>query len=216
MAEQKKIIGNPSGKKKCKAKLKSGKGCGSWAIKGGEVCRMHGGMAPQVKRKARERLEDAQARITLAKAMKEFSLEGAANPGMVLLQELTHAWRTASWLRAKVADLPEQDAAGVMKTSEKYDEETGAWTYIYMAGVNVWVRLYAEWTDRAAKMAKMALDAGIAERQIKIMEQQASLFASAMYGILKELGVDTGADDTLAVVRRHMMELETVEVIDVG
>lgn len=215
MVSRKKISGNPAGKKKCKAKGRNGP-CNAWAIKGGDVCKMHGGMAPHVKRKAQERLEEAQANITLAKAMKQFSLEGAANPGQVLLQELTHAWRTASWLRAKVAELPEHEAAGVMKTSEKYDEETGAWVHTYVAGVNVWVRLYAEWSERAAKMAKMALDAGIAERQIKIMEQQASMFATALYGVLKELGIDTGSDETLAAVRRHMMELETIEIVEVN
>jgi len=42
----------------CKAKAKStGKPCRRNAIAGGTVCRVHGGAAPQVQRKARERLK---------------------------------------------------------------------------------------------------------------------------------------------------------------
>ncbi len=43
---------------KCKAHNRVGNRCGNWAIKGGFVCRMHGGGAPQVKAKAAERLAD--------------------------------------------------------------------------------------------------------------------------------------------------------------
>src|SRR3989304_6396929 len=42
---------------RCKAKSKHGP-CKASAIKGGMVCGMHGGRAPQVRRKAAERLAD--------------------------------------------------------------------------------------------------------------------------------------------------------------
>ncbi len=41
----------------CSARSKQkGKQCGHWAIPGGTVCRYHGGLAPQVEAKAKERL----------------------------------------------------------------------------------------------------------------------------------------------------------------
>lgn len=40
----------------CKAHLKSGRQCKNQSIPGGAVCRYHGGGAPQVQQKARERL----------------------------------------------------------------------------------------------------------------------------------------------------------------
>jgi hypothetical protein len=44
---------------KCKAKsARTGKPCSAYPINGGVVCGMHGGRAPQVKRKAAERLLD--------------------------------------------------------------------------------------------------------------------------------------------------------------
>lgn len=40
----------------CTARTRQGKRCTQYAIRGGTVCKMHGGLAPQVKAKAQERL----------------------------------------------------------------------------------------------------------------------------------------------------------------
>lgn len=47
--------------RRCSAHRKNGEPCRAWAINGGRVCRMHGGAAPQVRRKAGERLVMARA-----------------------------------------------------------------------------------------------------------------------------------------------------------
>jgi len=55
----------------CTARRQDGKPCGRWAIRGGNVCRVHGGAAPQVLARARERLTlaaDAMARNLLGLA----------------------------------------------------------------------------------------------------------------------------------------------------
>ena len=50
---------NTHGARRCTAKSKrSGRRCQQWAIRGGTVCSMHGGQAPQVKRKAEERIRE--------------------------------------------------------------------------------------------------------------------------------------------------------------
>lgn len=46
----------PNDPMRCKATTRGGKQCGSKPIRGGAVCRMHGGGAPQVKQKALDRL----------------------------------------------------------------------------------------------------------------------------------------------------------------
>jgi len=47
-----------SRRQKCSAKTQGGAPCQRWAINGGMVCQIHGGAAPQVKRKAAARLAD--------------------------------------------------------------------------------------------------------------------------------------------------------------
>lgn len=48
---------------RCTARRTDGTPCGAWAIRGGFVCRMHGGAAPQVRAAAHARLlEDRMAR----------------------------------------------------------------------------------------------------------------------------------------------------------
>jgi hypothetical protein len=64
----------------CRAKAKrSGKQCARPAMLGGFVCQKHGGMAPQVKRKAAERL-------LLDQAVVEFGLDRARDPERLLAE----------------------------------------------------------------------------------------------------------------------------------
>jgi hypothetical protein len=49
--------------RKCTARRQDGKPCGRYAARGGNVCRVHGGGAPQVIAKARERLALAADRM---------------------------------------------------------------------------------------------------------------------------------------------------------
>jgi hypothetical protein len=49
---------------------------------------------------------------------------------------------------------------------------------------------YADERDRLAKTAKLAVDAGIAERQVQVMEQEAALFAGAIRTIFERLNLN--------------------------
>jgi hypothetical protein len=46
--------------RRCRARRTNGQPCGCWAIRGGFVCRVHGGAAPQVRAKAMARVESAK------------------------------------------------------------------------------------------------------------------------------------------------------------
>jgi len=65
MPTKKKKPGKP-GAKKCSARSRqTKKPCRQYAIAGGDVCRFHGGSAPQVVRKAKERIEASKERVLL-------------------------------------------------------------------------------------------------------------------------------------------------------
>ena len=49
---------------------------------------------------------------------------------------------------------------------------------------SVWVELYQEERRMLARVCKMALDAGVAERHVRVAEAQGELFASTIKAIL--------------------------------
>jgi hypothetical protein len=56
-------LDRPEWKVPCKATRKNGDPCKKWAIRGGEVCEMHGGSAPQVREAAERRIEEARGQV---------------------------------------------------------------------------------------------------------------------------------------------------------
>lgn len=56
-------LANNSGRR-CAAHRKNGEQCRKWAIQGGNICKSHGGAAPQVVAKAKQRLQEASARLS--------------------------------------------------------------------------------------------------------------------------------------------------------
>lgn len=191
---------------RCRGHNKDGSQCRDPSLAGANVCRMHGGKAPQVQRKAKERVKREKAEMTLASAIDEFDLD-PVHPAEALLESVAYSRAILTFLRQKVGSLDVDDIAGLFTTSEKYDEETGNTTITKYVGGNVWVKLLGEWEDRITKSSKMAIDAGIAERQTQVIESQAALFASTLWSILSELGIEQGPQTT-AVVRRHMLSLK--------
>src|SRR6266545_3512872 len=56
-------LDRPEWKVPCSARRKNGQPCKKWAIRGGNVCEMHGGSTPQVKEAAERRIEEARASV---------------------------------------------------------------------------------------------------------------------------------------------------------
>ena len=83
---------------RCTAHRSDGLPCGAWSIRGGYVCRVHGGRAPQVRARAEFRLWRAgiwnRAGARLAISLQALNERWRADPGAAAAEEL--AWlRTA-------------------------------------------------------------------------------------------------------------------------
>jgi len=164
-------------------------------------CKLHGGSTP-----THIKASEVEMANRAAKALNLTVLPDV-HPGDALMNEVRRCQQMVTFISKQIENLEYDEVAGLMVS--KVTDDHGVERTV---GANIWVKLLGEWSDRLSRTSKTVIDADIAGRQTRIMEAQATTFATALYEVLRELGVDTGADATLEVVRRHMMELETVEV----
>lgn len=139
---------------------RSGQQCRSWAVRGSTVCRMHGGTAKQVKAKA-------QKNVAEWKATRELGKMGCAvdvHPLDALLEMVCEAAGNVHYLRTRVEDLHLTEVNDLTGVTE----------------ANALVKLYEQERDRLAKFSKMALDAGVDERQVRIAEAQGQQLAAVV------------------------------------
>src|SRR5690625_7033292 len=107
---------------KCSAKNRAGKPCGNWAIKGGTVCRSHGGAAPRVKAAAARRRAQAEA----AKALALFGAPKDVEPSQALLDLVHWTAGEVEYWREQVRQLAADEPAALTwgKTREKTDRKS--------------------------------------------------------------------------------------------
>jgi hypothetical protein len=75
--------------------------------------------------------------------------------------------------------------------------------------MHLWIRERRKCMDRLARFAKMALDAGVAEREIALAEAQAEMVASVLTAVMDEVGLTEKQRERLQeVLPRHLYALE--------
>ncbi len=178
---------------RCKGHKRDGNPCGQWPRHGARVCKRHGGNAPQVRAAADRRVQQAAAE----KAVATYGLPREVAPDVALLEEVHRTAGHVTWLAGKVADLSDEDLTwGVVEEVDKRATEFGGTDTTSKAVPNVWLQLYQQERKHLVLVCKAALDAGIAERQVKLAEQQGALLAGAIHRILGRLEL-TRAQRTL-------------------
>ena len=187
--------------RQCTAKsTRSGNRCKKYAVRGATVCGTHGGSAPQVRDAARRRTEDAKA----AAAVATYGLPVDVEPHEALLTEVRRTAGHVAWLGQIVEDLEERTLThGITRTVQKAD---GSRDVTAEAAVNVWVRLYQDERDRLVRVARAAIECGVAERQVRIVEEQATQLARVVSAILSDLGHDLEDEGVRKVVRLRMLQ----------
>lgn len=124
-------------------------------------------------------------KLEASAAVQTFGLPREVDPEVALLEEIHRTAGHVAWLGQKVASLDEDEVAST-----------------------VWHEIYAQERGHLARVAKGAIDAGLAERRVRIAEAQGQMFANALTGILRDLQLSPLQQEMAGiVVRRHLMAL---------
>jgi hypothetical protein len=169
---------------RCTARAKStGKRCGNYAIGGAPTCRLHGGKAPQVQAAAKRRQARAEAERFVAKFTSE---DAARNPDAhrQLAKLINTSSGFVSFYEAQCAALTPD--ALVWGDVEARDDARGL-TVIQRAEVNLWLRLFNEERRHLAMLCKVAIEVGLAEREVRLAEQHGALIAQVLRDVLSDL-----------------------------
>ncbi len=198
--------GSNSAHGKCGGHNRQGEPCGNPAGKGTDHlgvgnCTNHGGSTPSGRKHAQTELAK--------RAVQTYGLPREVAPDVALLEEVHRTAGHVAWLQQIVAGLEEGDLVwGQVQMVDKGSGQFGGVDTTYSAQVNVWLDLYRQERKHLTDVCKAALAAGIAERQVKLAEQQGALIAQVISRILDDLNL-TSEQRALVpeVVPRQLMAL---------
>jgi len=185
---------------RCGAKTKRGAICSKPAGWGTPYrhgrCRLHGGASPTHVKAAQRREAE--------RAVESLGLPREVEPHGALVEEVHRAAGHVAWLGEVVGQLDRNQLVhGITRTVQLPD---GSRTVEARAAINIWVKLYQDERDRLVRVAKAAIDAGVAERQVRLAEGQAQQLAQVIRAILTDLGHDPGDENVRKVVRLRLIE----------
>lgn len=175
--------------------------CARWPSRGQTLCYSHGGGGPTpalqrrkqegLKRWSEEREQNKQV-AKLARAVRTLGLPLEIDPQQALLQEIYRTAGAVAWLGERVGDLPESALSWNLVSEERKqgtegfageDGEGGEvdlTTTIHGAKPAVLLELYHRERNHLVHVCKVAITCGIAERQIRIAEEQGQQIAQTL------------------------------------
>lgn len=125
-------------------------------------CKLHGGKTPG-------HAKSAQTEVA-RRAVETYGLPREIAPDRALLEEVHRTAGHVAWLGRTVADL----------------DDLTQWGQAGRAP-SVWVEIYQRERAHFVRVAKTALDAGIAERQVRLAERYGDMLADVIDGLLDGL-----------------------------
>ena len=155
--------------------------CGKYPRRGAKVCDSHGGKAPQVLRKARERVALADAAVELTRL--GYSVE--TDPAVGMLEEFHRACADVEVYRRQVMLL---EAGRVEDPNPEVDDsDLGGLRPRLLGGSlainagnerernkafpHIWVVMYHEAQDRKVRYGKLCIEAGVEIRYLEMLER---------------------------------------------
>lgn len=191
---------------KCGAQLRAAEGYCSrtagWGTNhlGVGCCKTHGGNSASHVNKAAKTLVMQQMAAHWGDLV-------VVDPGEALIQEVHRAQGVVTWIHMVLRSF----------TTLNFDHVTEAEArsmVLQMTAFNglqatVWVEMFFKERRHLAQVAKMALDAGVAERAVTIEEEKMALVAGAIKDIFNELGLTVEQRAKFPeIARRHLTAIE--------
>lgn len=195
--------------RQCLGHRSNGKHCARTASHGATKCSTHGGRSPRSLAAAKRRLAQAEAE----RAIATYGLPREIDPHGALLEELHRTAGHVAWLGALIADLEHEDsvkprAGGDVDEDEERSSSGKSGLKQYHRDKNmlwekpsVWVELYQSERKHLTDVAKVCIAAGIAERQVRLAEDQGRLLAEVVRTIVTGLGHDLQDERVRRVVQ---------------
>lgn len=170
--------------------------CTKHPIEGTHLCRNHGGANPRLQAKAARQKADREARkavVTLGEPIDTDPVEGMRN---LIAWSVGHV----TWYRQQLR-LFKPDAL-VWGETEVRESDLSGLTITQKAQLNAWLKLYNDERDRLAKLFAVAMHHGLAEREIRAIEQEGDQIGEAMVSYARKLAerVELSPDQLRAAV----------------
>ena len=186
---------------KCTAvSRRTGKPCGSYAVKGTVVCRKHGGSAPQIKKAAKlnyaRYVVKEKVRREVGALAVDVPIESRVTDPLIELQRLTteaiHFKDILGRMVNKLNDI------------EHFTEEGSV-------QIRAAVQLYGEAMDRTAKFLDMAMKHDIAGKIVQIEAAKVSAISAAISRALASAGLSSEQESTVRntlAIELHALEAQ--------
>lgn len=194
---------------KCTAHTRAKRPCGMNPAEGADVCRMHGGGAPQVKAAAVSRVQ-AQ---TAAAAVARWALPVEVSPSEGLLAEVHRTAGVIAWAEAQIVrvtgDTPDNLIRGtrsVRRTVGKSVEGPVDVTATEVGPLlNFWVDLWQKERRHFVDVCKVTLAAGVEERRVQLAEAEGERAGRWLQACLAPLGLgDEQMRQVMASASTHL------------
>lgn len=191
---------DPMHRRRCNARTRAGHRCRNFPIRGATRCRMHGASAPQV-RAAAERNHARQGALEAAQRLAAEAGADTQHP----LDHLTEALATSAQAVRVYAD----EVAGLSSLTE--------WSPVNGKRPHVLIEMWSGERDRHARLAKIALDAGLDVRRLELDAARGQMLADAIAATARELGIDVDRTDVRQRLGRNLRAMvEGTEPITTG
>jgi hypothetical protein len=187
---------------------RTGNRCGRAPMKGQSVCATHGGRSPNGKAAGERRLSTERARAVVI----TYGLPVEIDPHDALMEEIARTAGHVRWLAGIIQSM--DDEALVWGQTETQQRGGGGPTGNYAqvtrtAAPSVWLTLYQAERKHLVDVCKAAIGAGIAERQVRLAEQQGALIATVIRAIIgdPELGLDDDQQEVAFKVASRQLRI---------